>query len=147
MATMPVSYRRTEAAAEQSQGPELASRTAGTRERDLCELRALPMEDVFLFSKKVSNERLVREDDPKAQKACWSAIVKAAAVLALLTGAVAPRVANTIAGYRLEALRSEERKLADERSALDLEEAKLLSPDRLERLAHKQHLVTPLSNQ
>jgi hypothetical protein len=50
-------------------------------------------------------------------------------------------------GYKLEALREEERKLLDERRELDLQEARLLSPERLERLAKGQNLVTPASGQ
>jgi hypothetical protein len=115
--------------------------------RDQYELRPFPMEDVFFYCKKIDNSRLVREDDPKAHGACWSAIGAAAAIVALLTGALVPSVANTLAGYKLEALRAEERKLTDERRALDLEEARLLSPDRLEKLAAKHHLVTPGTNQ
>jgi hypothetical protein len=50
-------------------------------------------------------------------------------------------------GYKLEALRSEEQRLLDERRALDLQEAQLLSPERLEKLAKGQNLVTPAPNQ
>jgi ABC-type proline/glycine betaine transport system permease subunit len=115
--------------------------------RDQYELRLFPMEDVFFYCKKIDNSRLVREADPKAHGACWSAIGAAAAIVALLTGALVPSVANTLAGYKLEALRAEERKLIDERRALDLEEARLLSPDRLEKLAQKHNLVTPANGQ
>jgi hypothetical protein len=56
-------------------------------------------------------------------------------------------VANTVAGYKLESLRVESQKLADERRALELQEAQLLSPERLDRLAQDQHLVTPSPSQ
>jgi hypothetical protein len=115
--------------------------------RDQYALRPFPMEDVFFYCKKIDNSRLVREDDPKAHGACLSAIGAAAAIVALLTGALVPSVANTVAGYKLESLRAEERKLMDERRVLDLEEAKLLSPDRLEKLAERHHLVTPKADQ
>jgi cell division protein FtsL len=68
-------------------------------------------------------------------------------VLALLTGVLAPSVANTLAGYKLENLRAEERQLLDERRTLELQEAELLSPERLEKLAKGQNLVTPSSAQ
>lgn len=116
-------------------------------DRDQYELRPFPMEDVFFYCKKIDNSRLVREADPKAHGACWSAIAGAAAIVALLTGALVPSVANTLAGYRVESLRAEERKLSDERRTLDLEEAKLLSPDRLEKLAQEHNLVTPKTDQ
>ncbi|MEI9976543.1 MAG: hypothetical protein WDO73_33485 [Ignavibacteriota bacterium] len=71
----------------------------------------------------------------------------ASLTLALLGGVLAPSVANTVAGYKLESLRAESQKLADERRALELQEAQLLSPERLDRLARGQHLVTPAASQ
>ncbi len=138
MATMPQLFRRTEKPAP---GPALRV------ERDLYRLRALPQEDVFFYCKKIDNSRLVREADPKAGGACWSAIGAASIILALLTGILAPSVAGTLAGYKLEALKAEERRLLDERRTLELREAELLSPERLEQLAQRQNLITPQSGQ
>ena len=50
-------------------------------------------------------------------------------------------------GYKLESLRSEEQRLLDERRSLELQEASLLSPERLEKLAKGQNLVTPEAGQ
>lgn len=121
--------------------------TTGNRKRDEFALRALPHEDVYLHSKKIDNSRLVRDADPKARGACWSAIGAACLAVALLTGVLAPSVASTLAGYKLESLRSEQRRLLDERRTLELQEAELLSPARLEKLAADQHLVTPQTGQ
>lgn len=121
--------------------------TASHRKRDEFALRALPHEDVYLFSKKIDNSRLVRDADPKARGACWSLIGAACLAVALLTGVLAPSVATTLAGYKVEALRSEEVRLRDELRTLDLQEAELLSPARLEKLAADQHLVTPQTGQ
>src|SRR5215471_14191925 len=123
MATMPAVWRNT----EEPETPRPA--------RDPYQLRALPLEDVFFYSKKIDNSRLVREADPQARGACWSAIGAACMVLLIVTSASAPYVASTLAGYKLEALRTEERRLLDERRNLDLEEAELLSPDRLDQIA------------
>jgi hypothetical protein len=111
------------------------------------ELRALPHEDVFFYCKKIDNSRLVRDTDPQARGACWGAIGAACLAVALLTGVLAPSVASTLAGYKMEALRAEERRLLDERRTLELQEAALLSPGRLEKLARNQNLVTPQSGQ
>jgi hypothetical protein len=143
MATMPALFRRTDAPAYAEPKRPVPVRP----ERNKYELRALPQEDVFFYCKKIDNGRLVREHDPQAHGACWSAIGGAALVLALLGGVLAPSVASTLAGYKLEALRAEERRLLDEERILDLEQAELLSPDRLERLARKQNLVTPSNHQ
>jgi cell division protein FtsL len=110
-------------------------------------LRALPQEDVFFFCKKIDNSRLVREPDPKATRAGWNIIGAACLAVVSLGVVMAPKVAGTMEGYKLESLRSEEQRLLDERRALDLQEAQLLSPERLEKLAKGQNLVTPTSNQ
>jgi len=116
-------------------------------ERDEFQLRPLPHEDVFFYCKKIDNSRLVREPDPAARGACWRAIGVASLALALLTGVLAPNVAGTVAGYRLQNLRAEQRRLADEQRSLELQEAELLSPQRLQTLADNQHLVQPSSSQ
>ena len=110
-------------------------------------LRQLPHEDVFFFCKKIDNSRLVREADPKAGGACWNVIGAACLAVVSLGVASVPKVTATMEGYKLEALRGEEQRLLDERRALDLQEAQLLSPDRLELLAKKQNLVTPTGDQ
>jgi hypothetical protein len=144
MATLPASIRRTEAPAL----PGLVSRTAPARgARDPYQLRALPQEDVFFYCKKIDNSRLVREADPKAPTACWSAIGVAGAVLALLTGVLAPQVAVTLEGYKLESLRAEQRRLLDERRHLELQEAELLNVNRLEQLAKARNLSAPAPDQ
>jgi hypothetical protein len=124
------------------------ARTESPRiERDPFLLRALPHEDVFFYCKKIDNSRLVREADPESRGKCWSAIGAACLALALLTGVLAPGAASTLAGYRIEVLRAEAHRLADERRALELQQAQLLSPQRLENLAQSQNLVTPSSSQ
>ncbi|PWU01199.1 MAG: hypothetical protein C5B51_23565 [Terriglobia bacterium] len=144
MATLPAFSRKAEVPAE----AEPARRLATVRpERDPFLLRALPHDEVFFYSKKIDNSRLVREPDPRARGACWSAIGAACVALGLLTSVLAPSVAGTLAGYKLESLRAEERRLLNERRVLQLQEAELLSPERLERLAKGQNLVTPAGGQ
>ena len=144
MATLPAFLRRMDTPARAAAG----SRPAHLRaERDPFLLRPLPHEDVFFYCKKIDNSRLVREADPQARGACWSAIGAACVALALLVSMLAPSVAGTLAGYKLEALRAEERHLLDQRRVLELQEAELLRPDRLARLAKGQNLVTPVSGQ
>ena len=143
MATLPAFLRRTDARALE----EAARKAPGRTGRDPFQLRAFPHEDVFFYCKKIDNTRLVREHDDRAHGACWSAIASAAIVLVLLTGISYFSVANTVAGYKLEALRAEERKLVDESRALDLQVAELTRPDRLVQLAQKRNLVKPSSAQ
>lgn len=123
------------------------ARQAGFAPVDACALRALPQEDVFFYCKKIDNSRLVREPDPKAGGVCWSVIGAACLAVLLLTAVGTVTVSTTMNGYKLEDLRAEERRLVDEGRALDLQEAELLSPERLEKLARGQNLVTPSSGQ
>jgi hypothetical protein len=133
MATMPEFLHSETIPAAAPLGPQPA--------RDPFQLRALPFEDVYFRPKKMDNSKLIREADPRAGGACWKVI--GAACVTLLS----PSVANTVAGYKLESLRTEAQKLADERRGLELQEAQLLSPDRLDRLARGRHLVTPSASQ
>lgn len=129
------------------QAPRPAPRPEAVPTEETFRLRSLPHEDVFFFCKKIDNSRLVREADPKAGAACWNVIGAACLAVISLGIASVPKVTVTMEGYKLEALRSEEQRLLDERRALDLQEAQLLSPDRLELLAKKQNLVTPGNDQ
>src|SRR5215471_1073004 len=146
MATMPAYLRKDETAPVAA--PEKTGRAARLRvERHPFQLRALPHDDVFFFYKSIDNSRLVREADPQSRGACWSAIGAACVLLVLLTSAFAPAAMTTLAGYKLEALHGEERRLLEERRSLDLQEAELLSPARLDQLARLNNLVTPSANQ
>lgn len=128
-------------------GNRKAAAAPRPQQGDMYRLRALPQEDVFFYCKKIDNSRLLRASDPKALGACWSAIAAACLGVALLTGVLAPSVASTLAGYKIESLRAEERKLLDEQRTLELQEAELLSPERLEKLAKAQRLATPRPEQ
>lgn len=144
MATLPAYFRRTDMPAS----PEVAARHTSVRaERDAHMLRALPNDDILFYCKKIDNSRLVRAADPQGRGACWSVIGGACVLVLLLTSTFFPTVATTLAGYKLEALRAEERHLLAERRNLELQEAELLSPARLDKLAKDNNLVTPSSQQ
>lgn len=147
MATLPAFLRRTEAPARPVQAPETTRAAKPRADRDPYALRALPHEDILLFCKKIDNTRLVREPDVQARGACWSVIGVAGMVLLIVTSASVPYVGSTLAGYKLETLRTEERRLIDERRNLDLEEAELLSPQRLDVIAKDKNLVPPATGQ
>jgi hypothetical protein len=147
MATLPAFLKRSELPAGPAQAPETTRAAKPRAERDPYALRALPHEDILLFCKKIDNSRLVREPDLQARGTCWSVIGAAFVVLTIVTSASVPYVAATLSGYKLETLRTEERRLIDERRNLDLEEAELLSPERLNVLAKDKQLVPPATGQ
>jgi hypothetical protein len=142
MATMSTFFGRTA-----SVGVAGAAQAAARAEKNSSRLRALPFDHVLFFSKTIDNSRLVRAADPRARGACWSAVAGAAVLLVLLTGTLIPSLAGRLEGYKLEALKGEERRLLDERRTLDLQEAELLSPDRLQQVAEQQNLVAPRAGQ
>jgi hypothetical protein len=148
MATLPAFLRRN--SFEENDAFAAAARPAPVAvriERNLNHLRPLPMEDVFFYCKKIDNSRLVREADPKSANSCWSAIGAACVVVALLTGVLVPQLMGTLAGYKLESLRAEQRRLVDERHNLEFKEADLLNMNRLEKLAKDQNLTAPAPGQ
>jgi hypothetical protein len=143
MATLPAFFKPT--AARVHSGAERTKEPV--RGRNQFELRALPHEDVVFLCKTINNSRLIREADPKAPRACWSAIGVAALAVALLVVVLAPNLMSTLAGYQLEKLRAEERSLIDERHNLEWKEAELLNVNRLERLAKDRNLTPPAPGQ
>ena len=148
MATLPAFFKKDHEGQGGRPDMDATTRSKGLRAvRDPFQLRALPHDHLFLYNKKIDNSRLVREADPKSKGACWSAIGAASMLAILMASAFAPSVATTIAGYKLEALRIEERRLLEEHRGLDLQEAELLSPARLDQLAQQNNLVAPLPGQ
>jgi cell division protein FtsL len=116
-------------------------------ESDPYALRELPNDKVFFYSKKIDNQRLVRQADPHAADECWSAVGAGALLLMLGVSVVIPHVALVRTGYRLEAAKSERQTLLDQRRALEVREAALLSPSRLNDIAKEQNLTAPASGQ
>jgi cell division protein FtsL len=110
-------------------------------------LRALPFEELHFHTKRIDNSRLVRQADPRESGRCWSTIGAVSAVAIVLITTLAPGVAGVMAGYQLESLKQEQQKLLNEQRTLEVEEARLLSADRLEELAKEQKMVTPASDQ
>ncbi|MGB7761549.1 MAG: hypothetical protein WBL61_17085 [Bryobacteraceae bacterium] len=128
-------------------GAASAAARAARLDKGSVQLRPLPLDNVLFYSKKIDNSRLVRAADPHARGACWSAVGAASLLLALFAGTLTPTLAGRLEGYRLETLKGEERRLLDERRTLELQEAELLSPDRLQQMAEKQNLVPPKPGQ
>lgn len=110
---------------------------------DQYKLRALPNDDVYFYVKRIDNSRVVRQADPQTKGQCLSAI-GATCVLAVLAGSVmAPKLGSVLAGYKLQQLRQEQATLHEEKRALEVDEAVLMSPVRLDELAQKQKLNRP----
>jgi hypothetical protein len=108
-------------------------------------VRAFPNEDVYFFVKKIDNSGLRREADPLAGGTCWKLIGAVVAAVVLLVCVLLPSAYSLLAGYQVQALRQEGQRLATEQASLELEEAQLVSPARMEQLAREQQFVDPPS--
>ena len=130
-----------------TQAHELAARLQRFAIRIVVFTRAMPNDDIYFYSKSIDNSRVVRQQDPSARGECWSAVGAAAVLMMLAVSIIAPHVASILAGYKLEALKQEQQSLVDQKRELDVREAALLSPVRLNELAKARNLTNPASDQ
>jgi hypothetical protein len=143
MATLANIFNRfTEAGSMADAAPHAAQRSTA----DAFKLRALPNEDVYFFVKRIDNSRVVREADPGARRKSWKFLGGASAAAVFLVGMLLPSAYGLMAGYQLHHLQAENQKLINERATLELEEARLVSPERLQILA-KDKFVEPAQGQ
>jgi hypothetical protein len=106
-------------------------------------LRALPNEDVYLFTKRIDNSRIVRQADPKARARDWRLVGGAALTSVVLIGLLLPSAYGLMAGYQLSQLELENQRLKTERNKLEYAEARLLSAEHLQEIAKRQGLDAP----
>jgi hypothetical protein len=144
MATLATFFRVTNA---RESSVNRARRETVRAQSDPFRLRALPNDDIYFYSKKIDNSRVVRQPDPEARGQCWSAVGAAGVLLILGVSIIAPHVAAILAGYKLESLRTERQTLIDQKRDLEVREAGLLSPERLNNLARARSLSSPASDQ
>lgn len=106
-------------------------------------LRGFANDDIYFFVKRIDNSRVVREADPQARGTCWKLIGSVVAAVVLLIGVLLPSAYGLLAGYQIQTLRQDSERLATEQSSLELSEAQLLSPARMEELARMQQFIDP----
>jgi len=106
-------------------------------------LRSLPNEDVYLFSKRIDNARVVRQADPGARARDWKFVGGASCAAVALIVMLLPSAYGLMAGYQLSQLQLENQKLQSDRARLEVKEARLLSAERLQELAKMQDFIDP----
>jgi hypothetical protein len=126
-------------ATRESSAPRAASASVSTR------VRPFANEDIYFYIKRIDNTDVVREADPQARGACWKLIGSVVAAAVLLIGVLLPSAYSLLAGYQIQALRQEQQRLATEQASLELQEAQLISPARMEELAREQQFIDPPS--
>jgi hypothetical protein len=125
--------------AEQTKAESLRGPTGGAA------LRGFANDDIYFFVKRIDNSRVVREADPEARGTCWKLIGSVVAAVVLLICVLLPSAYGLLAGYQIQTLRQDGERLATEQSTLELHEAQLLSPARMEELARMQQFIDPPS--
>ncbi len=125
---------------------ELAdSRTAVWNRADSSRSRPIPNEDVYLFVKRIDNSAVIRAANPLATRARSRSVATGFLAAALIIVGLVPAAYNTMAGFNIQNLRSEQARLKQQAAALELEQAKLLSPERLEQLAKSLQMQEPIA--
>jgi hypothetical protein len=120
---------------------ETVSRTPGRSA--FVPVRAFANEDIYFYVKRIDNTRLVRQADPQAGGACWKMIGSVVAAAMLLIAVLLPSAYGLLAGYQIQSLKEEAKRLESEQASLELKEARLVSPARMEQLARAQQFVDP----
>ncbi|MDE3195581.1 MAG: hypothetical protein KGN84_04515 [Acidobacteriota bacterium] len=142
MATLATFFKRSDAI-----GAGAGRAGIARAESDPFRLRAIPNGEVYFHCKRIDNSRLVRQADPAAGAKCWSAVGAASVVFLIGASIITPIVGSVLEGYQLESLKQERQSLVDQKRDLDVREAVLLSPERLNDLAKAQNLTSPAPNQ
>jgi hypothetical protein len=142
MATLATFFKRSE-----TMGTTAERVVTARAESDPFRLRAIPNDDLYLHCKRIDNSRIVRQADPAAGAQCWSAVGAAGVIFMVGASVIAPHVASVLEGYKMEGLRQERQALIDQKRSLDVREAALLSPERLNDLAKAQNLTSPAARQ
>ena len=108
------------------------------------QIRAFPNEDILLWRKpEIDNSQVERAEDPKIWEMCWKLFSVTSLVVVVVVGLLLPSAYGLIGGFRLQQLQQKNAMLKERQRQLELEESRLLSPQRLERMAREMHFVDP----
>src|SRR5260370_10854983 len=104
MATMATFFQSNAQAANTAQAHVAGPHFTG---HDPFDLRPLPNDHIYLYSKRIDNSRMVRQANPDAGRESWSAAGAVAVLMMLGSSIIAPHVASVLAGYQLETLKTD----------------------------------------
>src|SRR5437660_8925961 len=123
MATTATVYTRVFARGfEQSEDSARTARKAAPTSAASARLRSFANEDIYFHIKRIDNTDVIREADPKASRVCWKLIGSVGAAVVLLIGVLLPSAYGLLAGYQIQGLRQEGRRLSTEQTSLELQE-------------------------
>ena len=113
--------------------------------RELYRIRPLPNEAVCLWRKSIDNSGVVRAADRKTPMACVRSIFLALTLAIGFLIVIAPKVYVSLANMEIHRLNWERDALLRSSRLLEADEARLLSPERMQHLANTQGYVDPPS--
>lgn len=125
-----------------AQGMERAAETARGMDSSV-RVRPFANEEILFFVKRIDNSGVVRAQDPAARGRCWKLIGSVVGAVVLLIGVLLPSAYERNAGYSIQSLRQEGQRLDADQASLELRQAQLLAPARIEELAQEQDFVDP----
>lgn len=116
-------------------------------EADPLALAGLPNDDVYFFSKRMDNSRLVRQADTQV-KGEWSAIAGVCTAALMIGGMmIAPGVASVMDSIKIQDLKREQAQLRNDQRRLEVEKERLVNAARMDELASAHNLVRPGADQ
>ena len=110
---------------------------------DIYRLRPLPNEHIHIFYKNIDNGHVRREVDKRSQSLGWKSIGGGGLAALLAIALLVPLSLTIQASYQLNALKVERQSYQHELAELELEQASILSLDKLEKLARLQKFIDP----
>ena len=111
-----------------------------------CKLRSLPNEDVYLFTKRIDNSRVVRQTDPRARARDWKLLGGGSMIAIMAVAFSLPPAYGLIAGYQLSQLQVENEQLRAEHVRLQVEEARMGSTEKVQQWAREQNFIAPAAD-
>lgn len=114
------------------------------RERtEAYKLRSIPNEDVYFYSKRINNSRLVKPEDPVSRRKAVGVMAGGVGFAVMLILLMMPHLMNLMAGMQIHSLEAERRALVADHDAIELEESRLMDPKRMNAIARENNLVEP----
>ena len=148
MATMALAGR--EMAEVQSRPSQRRTVSVAERNRELFEQqrarRRGPTPEMF-FAKHIDNSRIVKEDDPERRREMRSFTIAMTLFFLLTMVYVWQHFSAIEVGYRVEAQKTQVEQLREANRQLELSEAQLSDPGRIDHIAKQLGLDAPLPGQ
>jgi cell division protein FtsL len=105
-----------------------------------------PTPEVF-FAKHIDNSRIVKEDDPERRKEMRSFTIAMTLFFLLTMVYVWQHFSAIEVGYRVEAQKTQVEQLQEKNRQLELTEAQLSDPGRIDKISKQLGLAAPLPGQ